>query len=142
MYSRDLPKEKLEKITELKKQDKLVLMCGDGINDSPALARSDIGVSIKSGTDIAINSADVILTKNNLNGIINLIKIGNNTVKNIKQNLFWAFFYNALMIPIACGVFEFVGLKVNPMLASIAMVLSSITVILNVLRLKRIKLIK
>ena len=142
VYSRVLPKEKLEKITELKKQDKLVLMCGDGINDSPALARSDIGVSIKSGTDIAINSADIILTKNNLNGIINLIKIGNNTVKNIKQNLFWAFFYNALMIPIACGVFEFVGLKVNPMLASIAMVLSSITVILNVLRLKRIKLIK
>ena len=142
VYSRVLPKEKLEKVNELKKQNKLVLMCGDGINDSPALARSDIGVSIKSGTDIAINSADVILTKNNLSGIINLIKIGNNTVRNIKQNLFWAFFYNALMIPVACGVFEFIGLKVNPMLASIAMVLSSITVILNALRLKKIKLIK
>lgn len=142
VYSRVLPKEKLEKVNELKKQNKLVLMCGDGINDSPALARSDIGVSIKSGTDIAINSADVILTKNNLSGIINLIKIGNNTVRNIKQNLFWAFFYNALMIPVACGIFEFIGLKVNPMLASIAMVLSSITVILNALRLKKIKLIK
>lgn len=113
------------------------MMCGDGINDSPALANSDIGVSINSGTDIAADSSDVILTKNNLNSIINLINISKKTIRNIKQNLFWAFFYNCLMIPIAIGVLKPIGISINPMIASLAMVLSSITVILNALRLKR-----
>ena len=113
------------------------MMCGDGINDSPALAISDIGVSVNSGTDIAIDSSDVILTKNDLSTIINLINISKETIKNIKQNLFWAFFYNCLMIPVAMGVLKPIGISINPMIASLAMVLSSITVIINTLRLKK-----
>ena len=115
-------------------------MCGDGINDSPALATANIGVSVNSGTDIAMDSSDVILTKNDLRSILNLIHISKKTVRNIKQNLFWAFFYNCLMIPIAMGLFNNWGISINPMIASIAMMFSSITVILNTLRLKRIKL--
>ena len=142
VFSEVLPKDKTDKIKELKKNNKIVLMCGDGINDSPALATSNIGVSINSGTDIAMDSSDVILMRNNLIDIINLINISKNTLKNIKQNLFWAFFYNVLMIPIACGLLEGFGIIINPMIASFAMVLSSITVILNALRLRRIKLLK
>ena len=132
-----LPKEKLDKIKELKSEKKLVMMCGDGINDSPALASSDIGVSINSGTDIAMDSSDVILTRNNLYAIIDLINISKKTIKNIKQNLFWAFFYNCLMIPIAIGLLKPIGISINPMIASLAMVFSSITVILNALRLRK-----
>ncbi len=134
------PSEKTKIIKELKEEGKIVMMCGDGINDSPALALSDIGVSVNSGTDIARDSSDVILTKNDLSSIINLINISKETIKNIKQNLFWAFFYNTLMIPIAMGVLSPFGIAINPMIASLAMVLSSFTVILNALRLKRIKL--
>ena len=115
------------------------MMCGDGINDSPALANSDIGVSVKSGTDIAMDSSDVILTKNDLNSILKLINISENTVRNIKQNLFWAFFYNVLMIPIAMGILRTIGISINPMIASLAMVFSSLTVIVNALRLKKLK---
>ena len=134
------PSEKTKIIKNLKEEGKIVMMCGDGINDSPALALSDIGVSVNSGTDIARDSSDVILTKNDLSSIINLINISKETIKNIKQNLFWAFFYNTLMIPIAMGVLSPFGIAINPMIASLAMVLSSFTVILNALRLKRIKL--
>ena len=116
------------------------MMCGDGINDSPALASCDIGVSVHSGTDIAIDSADVILTNNDLESILKLIKISKKTIRNIKQNLFWAFFYNILMIPIAMGLLKPIGISINPMIASLAMVFSSITVILNALRLKKIKM--
>ena len=134
------PSEKTKIIKDLKEEGKIVMMCGDGINDSPALALSDIGVSVNSGTDIARDSSDVILTKNDLSSIIKLINISKKTIKNIKQNLFWAFFYNTLMIPIAIGVLSPFGIAINPMIASLAMVLSSFTVILNALRLKRIKL--
>ena len=134
------PSEKTKIIKDLKEEGKIVMMCGDGINDSPALALSDIGVSVNSGTDIARDSSDVILTKNDLSSIINLINISKKTIKNIRQNLFWAFFYNTLMIPIAMGVLSPFGIAINPMIASLAMVLSSFTVILNALRLKRIKL--
>ena len=134
-----LPKEKNEIIKRLKKDNKIVMMCGDGINDSPALASSDIGVSINSGTDIAMDSADVILINNDLRSIIKLLNISKKTIKNIKQNLFWAFLYNILMIPIAIGLFKNFGISINPMLASLAMVLSSITVVLNTLRIKHIK---
>ena len=134
------PSEKTKIIKNLKEEGKIVMMCGDGINDSPALALSDIGVSVNSGTDIARDSSDVILTKNDLSSIINLINISKKTIKNIRQNLFWAFFYNTLMIPIAIGVLSPFGIAINPMIASLAMVLSSFTVILNALRLKRIKL--
>ena len=113
-------------------------MCGDGINDSPALASSNIGVSVNSGTDIAMDSSDVILTRNDLNSILNLINISKKTIRNIKQNLFWAFFYNSLMIPIAMGLLGIWGVTINPMIASLAMVISSLTVTLNALRLKRL----
>ena len=131
-----MPADKANIIKELKKNGRYVMMCGDGINDSPALASSNIGVSVNSGTDIAIDSADIILTSNNLESIIKLINISKRTIKNIRQNLFWAFFYNCLMIPIAMGMLKPLGITINPMIASFAMVLSSFTVILNVLRLK------
>ena len=133
-----LPSEKSKLIKELKQSGKYVMMCGDGINDSPALATSDIGISIKTGTDIAIDSADVVLTNDNLYSIINLITISKKTIKIIKENLFWAFFYNILMIPVAIGVLRPFGIEINPMIASLAMVFSSITVILNTLRLRRV----
>ena len=132
-----LPTEKANTIKELKRNNKFVMMCGDGINDSPALANADIGVSVKSGTDIAMDSSDVILTKNDLYSVVKLINISKKTLRIIKENLFWAFFYNCLMLPIAIGVLKPIGISINPMLASLAMVLSSITVILNTLRLKK-----
>ena len=132
-----LPEEKNNKLKELKEKSK-VMMVGDGINDAPALSTSDIGVSIGNGTDIAIDSADVILLNNNLNRINDLFTIANKTIYNIKENLFWAFVYNLIMVLIALRVIRIIEL--NPMLASIAMTLSSITVVLNALRLKRIKL--
>ena len=134
------PREKTEVVKKLKAEGKYVMMCGDGINDSPALASSNIGVSVNSGTDIAMDSSDVILTRNDLNSILNLINISKKTIRNIKQNLFWAFFYNSLMIPIAMGLFSKWGITINPMIASFAMVISSLTVTLNALRLKKIKI--
>ena len=134
-----MPSQKAEIIKGLKKDEKKVMMCGDGINDSPALANADIGVSVNSGTDIAMDSSDVILMKNDLDKILDLIDISEHTIKNIKQNLFWAFFYNSLMIPVAIGLFHPLGIYINPMMASFAMVISSLTVILNALRLKRLE---
>ena len=131
-----MPEQKTNTIKDLKKQGKIVMMCGDGINDSPALATADIGISVNSGTDIAIDSSDVILIRNDLSKILELITISKKTIKNIKQNLFWAFFYNSLMIPIAIGLLKPIGIEINPMIAGLAMTLSSLTVILNALRLK------
>ena len=130
------PKEKAEKIKELKK-DGIVIMCGDGINDSISLVTADIGVSISSGTDIAMDSASVILMNDNIEKINELIDISTKTIRNIKQNLFWAFFYNICMIPIACGILEPIGIEMNPMVAAFAMTISSLTVVLNALRLKK-----
>lgn len=135
-----LPADKANEIKKLKKENYRVMMCGDGINDSPALANADIGVSVQSGTDIAMDASDVILTKNDLTSVLQLIQISEKTVRNIKQNLFWAFFYNVLMIPIAMGIFKFAGISINPMIASLAMMFSSLTVILNALRLKRMNI--
>lgn len=137
VISNVLPAQKADMVKQLKTDGNNVMMCGDGINDSPALTNADIGVSVKSGTDIAMDSADVILTKNDLNSILKLINISEKTVKNIKQNLFWAFFYNILMIPVAIGILRPIGITLNPMIASLAMVFSSLTVILNALRLKQ-----
>lgn len=131
-----LPSQKAQLINQIKSQGKVVMMCGDGINDSPALASADIGLSVQSGTDIAMNSSDVILMKDDLSKIIDLLTISKKTIINIKENLFWAFFYNCLMIPIALGVFSFANISINPMIAGLAMVLSSLTVIFNALRLK------
>ena len=130
-----LPKQKAEEIKKLK-QNGLVMMCGDGINDSVSLVTADIGVSISSGTDIAMDSAEVVLMNDNLEKIEELIEISRKTIKNIKQNLFWAFFYNICMVPIACGILEPLGITMNPMIAAFAMTISSLTVVLNALRLK------
>ena len=131
------PKEKAEKIKKLKKKG-LVAMCGDGINDSVSLVTADIGISVSNGTDIAIDSAQVVLMNNNLEKINDLIYISKKTIKNIKQNLFWAFFYNICMIPIAAGLLKEIGIMLNPMIAAFAMTVSSLTVVLNALRLRRL----
>ena len=133
------PKDKSNKVKELKNKGLKVMMVGDGINDAPSLSLADIGVSLNSAIDIAADSADVILMRNDLNSIYNLFDISRKTLANIKGNLFWAFFYNACMIPIACGLLEFVNVSMNPMIAGLAMTLSSFTVILNALKLKRWK---
>lgn len=130
------PKEKAETINKLK-QNGIVAMCGDGINDSVSLVTADIGISISTGTDIAMDSSSVVLMNDNLDKINDLISISKKTIKNIKQNLFWAFFYNICMIPIAMGVFDKFGVTMNPMLAAFAMTISSLTVVLNALRLGR-----
>lgn len=137
VISNVLPKEKAEKIKELK-QNGLVMMCGDGINDSVSLVTADIGVAVGGGTDIAMDSSDIVLMNDDLRKINELMYISKKTIRNIKQNLFWAFFYNVCMIPIAVGIFSPFGITMNPMFASIAMTLSSLTVTLNSLRLKKI----
>ena len=129
------PKEKSEQIKKLKTNG-LVMMCGDGINDGVSLVTADIGVSVSSGTDIAMDSSQVVLMNDNLEKINDLIEISRKTIRNIKQNLFWAFFYNICMIPIACGVLQPFGITMNPMIAAFAMTISSLTVVLNALRLR------
>ena len=134
-----LPSDKVNVIKDLINNNKSVMMVGDGINDAPALATATIGVSINSGTDIAGNASDVILMNDDLSKIIDLISISKKTIVNIKENLFWAFFYNILMIPIAIGFFKSFGITMSPMIAGLGMTLSSLFVVFNALRLKRIK---
>ena len=133
------PKEKAEEIKKLK-QNGLVMMCGDGINDSVSLVTADIGVSISSGTDIAMDSAQVVIMSDNIEKINELIEISRKTIRNIKQNLFWAFFYNVCMIPIACGILKTFGIELNPMIAAFSMTISSLTVVLNALRLSKMSM--
>ncbi|MBR6253105.1 MAG: copper-translocating P-type ATPase [Clostridia bacterium] len=130
------PKEKANIVKEYKDKG-ITAMCGDGINDSVSLVNADIGIAISNGTDISINSANVVLMNDNLMKIIDLINISKKTIKIIKQNLFWAFIYNICMIPIACGIFKSFGIEINPMIGSFAMMMSSIIVVLNSLRLKK-----
>lgn len=132
-----LPSEKTKIIEELKIKGENVMMIGDGINDAPSLATANIGVSVNSGTDVAADSADVILMNDNLERVVDLIDISKKTIRNIKQNLFWAFFYNVCMIPLAIGFFKHYGVTMTPMVAGIAMTLSSLTVVFNALRLRK-----
>lgn len=140
-FSEILPDQKAEIIERFRKNNVKVAMIGDGINDSVALAKADIGIAVSSGTDIAMETADIVLMKNDLEDIIKAIELSNATIRNIKENLFWAFFYNIIGIPIAAGILYMpFGISLNPMIAALAMAFSSVTVVSNALRLKGIKL--
>ena len=133
-----LPKGKVEALQDLQRGARRVAFVGDGINDAPALAQADVGIAIGSGTDVAMESADVVLMSDNLLGIPNAIALSRATLRNIKQNLFWAFVYNVTLLPVAAGVlYPFVGLLLSPAFAALAMAFSSVSVVSNALRLKR-----
>ena len=132
-----LPDQKLFKVEEFQKQGSIVAMAGDGINDAPALAKADVGIAMGTGTDIAMESAGVTLVKGDLNGIVKAIGLSKATMNNIRQNLFFAFFYNIVGVPVAAGLlYPVFGILLSPMIASAAMSLSSVSVISNSLRLR------
>jgi Cu+-exporting ATPase len=141
VFAQVMPEDKAGKVDELQSQGKIVAMAGDGVNDAPALAQADVGIAFASGTDVAIESADITLLRPDLNGIVKALNLSCGTMKNIRQNLFFAFAYNVIGVPIAAGVlFPVLGVLLSPMIASAAMTFSSVSVIVNALRLRNLRL--
>jgi P-type Cu+ transporter len=135
-----LPDGKIAALDQLRGQDSHIAFVGDGINDAPALAHADVGIAIGTGTDVAIESADVVLMSGSLTGVNSAIAVSQETLRNIRQNLFWAFGYNVALIPVAAGVlYPLFGILLSPILAASAMAFSSVFVLTNALRLRRIK---
>ena len=133
-----LPEDKYKKVKEFQEQGHIVAMAGDGINDAPALTQANIGIAMGTGTDIAMQSAEITLVKGDLNGIVKASELSHKVMRNIKQNLFFAFVYNSLGVPIAAGIlFPFFGLLLSPLIAATAMSFSSVSVISNALRLRK-----